>query len=152
MHCDQFWPFSKTCHFSNIRCFLKPFFAQNNSNVLLESFFHMFFRILIFDPNWAFCKAIAMHCDQFWPFSKTCHFSNIRCFLEPFFAQNNSNVLVESFFMFFRILIFDPNWAFCKGYSPCIVTNFGHFRKLVIFRILGVFWSRFLHRTTLMCF
>ena len=25
--------------------------------------------------------------------------------------------------MLFRILIFDPNWAFCKGYSACIVTN-----------------------------
>ena len=39
MHCDQFWPSSKTCHFSNIRSFFKPFFAQDNSNVPLESFF-----------------------------------------------------------------------------------------------------------------
>ena len=45
--------------------------------------------------------------------------------------------------MFFRILMFDPNWAFCKGYSSCVVTNFGDFRKLVILRILGVFWSGF---------
>ena len=31
------------------------------------------------------------------------------------------------------------------GYSPCIVANFGHFQNAVIFRILGVFWSGFLH-------
>ena len=49
--------------------------------------------------------------------------------------------------MFLRILIFDPNWS-----SSCVVTNFGDFRKPVILRILGVFWSGFLHRTTLMCF
>ena len=30
---------------------------------------------------------------------------------------------------------------FCKGYSLCIVTNFIHFGKQVIFRILGGFWN-----------
>ena len=45
--------------------------------------------------------------------------------------------------MLFRILIFDPNWAFCKGYSACIVTNFSNFRKLVIFRVVGVFLNPF---------
>ena len=29
------------------------------------------------------------------------------------------------------------------------MTNFGHFRKAVIFRILAIFWSRFLHKTIL---
>ena len=37
------------------------------------------------------------------------------------------------------------------GYSLCIVAIFGHFQNALIFRILAVFWSRFLHRTTLMC-
>ena len=45
--------------------------------------------------------------------------------------------------MFFRILILDPISAFCQGYGPCIVTNFGHFRKVVIFGILGVFSKPF---------
>ena len=35
-------------------------------------------------------------------------------------------------------------------YSPCMVANFGLFQNAVIFRILGVFWSLFLHTTTLM--
>ena len=52
--------------------------------------------------------------------------------------------------MIVSILIFERNSPLCKAYSLCIVANFGHFQKLVIFRILGVFWSRFLYRVTLM--
>ena len=37
------------------------------------------------------------------------------------------------------------------GYSLCIVAIFGHFQNALIFRILAVFSSRFLHRTTVMC-
>ena len=37
------------------------------------------------------------------------------------------------------------------GYSLCIVAIFGHFQNALIFPILAVFWSGFLHRTTLMC-
>ena len=36
------------------------------------------------------------------------------------------------------------------GYSPCIVADSGHFQTDVIFRILGVLWSGFLHITTSM--
>ena len=38
------------------------------------------------------------------------------------------------------------------GYSLCIVAIFSHFQNTLIFRILAVFQSCFLHRTTLMCF
>ena len=41
--------------------------------------------------------------------------------------------------------------AYLKAYSLCIVANFGHFKKLVISRTLGVSWSRFMHRTTVTC-
>ena len=37
------------------------------------------------------------------------------------------------------------------GYSLCIVAIFGHFQIALIFGILAVSLSRFLHRTTLMC-
>ena len=37
------------------------------------------------------------------------------------------------------------------GYSLCIVAIFGHFQNAFIFRILAVFGSLFLHRTTIMC-
>ena len=45
----------------------------------------------------------------------------------------------DVFRMFLNNLIFDPNWLFCKGYSPCIIADFSDFGTLVIFRILGVF-------------
>ena len=80
-------------------------------------------------------------------FSKSSHFSNIRCFLTRFFAQNNSNVIKESFFAcFFWILIFDPNWPFCKAYSLCAMADF---QNRLISRIFGVFSSGFSHRTSL---
>ena len=37
------------------------------------------------------------------------------------------------------------------GYSLCIVAIFGYFENVLIFKILAVFKSRVLHRTTLMC-
>ena len=36
------------------------------------------------------------------------------------------------------------------GYSPCMITNFGHFQNVLIFHILGVFGAVFLHTTTLL--
>ena len=47
--------------------------------------------------------------------------------------------------MFFGILIFEPKLGFCMGYSLCMITDF---QNGLISRIFGVFWSGFLHRTT----
>ena len=49
--------------------------------------------------------------------------------------------------MIFWILIFDPNWPFCQGYSLCTMADF---QNRLMSRIFGVFSSGFLHRTTLM--
>ena len=48
--------------------------------------------------------------------------------------------------MFFAILIFDPKSGFCMGYSLCVMADF---QNGFISRIFGVFYSGFLHRTTL---
>ena len=50
-----------------------------------------------------------------------------------------------NFDMFFGILIFEPKWAFCIGYSLCMMADF---QNAFISRIFGVFWSGFLHITT----
>ena len=47
--------------------------------------------------------------------------------------------------MFFGILIFDPKSGFCMGYSICMMADF---QNALISRIFSVFWSGFLHRTT----
>ena len=44
------------------------------------------------------------------------------------------------FDMFFGILIFDPKWEFCKGYSPCMMADF---QNALISRIFSVFWRCF---------
>ena len=50
------------------------------------------------------------------------------------------------FDMFFGNLIFDPKSGFCMGYSLCMMTDF---QNRLISRTFSVFWSGFLHRTTL---
>ena len=50
------------------------------------------------------------------------------------------------FDMFFGILIFDPKSGFCMGYSLCMMADF---QNGLISRTFSVFWSGFLHRTTL---
>ena len=49
------------------------------------------------------------------------------------------------FDMFFGILIVEPNCGFCMGYRPCMMADF---QNALICRIIRVFSSGFLHRTT----
>ena len=135
MHWDQFCQFSKNCHFSTIRCFLKLLLVKTT---LLNQFDH-------------FVKAIA---PALWPilliFKKLSFFFNIRRFFKPFIAQNNSNVLLQSFFKRFTELLFLNQFKhFVKAIAPALWPISPIFKK---FLISGVFWSRFLHRTTPMCF
>ena len=101
----QFWPFSKTCHFSNICYFLELFFAQNNSGVIVEWFFACFREFSFSPQSDHFAKAIAF---AWWPILailpnfQTLSFFEYLLFLEPFFAENNSGVIVEWFFACFR--------------------------------------------------
>ena len=81
---------------------------------------------------------------------KTPSFFEFWVFWGRFFTHKNSKVILQSFFTpFSAFFIFDHNWTFCKGYSLCVVANFGHFHNANIFRILGVFGGGFLHTTTL---
>ena len=57
----------------------------------LNAFFNFWPKLTILHGLWP------MHRGQFWPLSKCCNFSNIRCFLERFFARNKFNVVVQSF-------------------------------------------------------
>ena len=62
----------------------------------------------------------------FGSFQNALIFFNISCFLEPFFASNNLNVLVETLFACFRQFYFlTQTEYFCMGYSLCIMAIFG---------------------------
>ena len=73
--------------------------------------------------------------------------------MEAVFSIGQLQSFVETFLSCcFKFLIFHPKLEFFKGYSLWLVAIFGNFQNALIFRILAVFWSRFLHRTTAMCF
>ena len=48
--------------------------------------------------------------------------------------------------MFFGILIFDPKWGFCMGYSLCMMA---YFQNGLISRLFSIFWSVFCNTITL---
>ena len=118
-----------------------------------QSRFSHVFKNFNFGPKLSILQRLQpMYCDQFWPFSKSSDFSSIRCFFKPFFAHNNSNVLLESFLHDFQNFKFGPKLSILQRLQPMHCDQFFPFRKLVIFQIIGVFSGRFLHRTKLMCF
>ena len=53
------------------------------------------------------------------------------------------------FDMCFWILILDPKWGFCMGYSLCMMADF---QNGLISRIFGVFLSGFFHEKSVNAF
>ena len=107
--------------------------------------FDMFFGILIFEPKWGFSMGYSL-CMHDGRFSKSSHFSIIWCFWSGFLHRTTVNDLWNGFWHVFGILIFEPKWGFCMGYSLCM--HDGQFSKSSHFSIIWCFWSGFLHRTT----
>ena len=72
-------------------------------------------------------------------------------FRSGFLQKTTVTFLKNRFSHVFGILIFDPNLAFCQGYSLCMgysVCKMADSLNSLIFRIFGIFWSGFLQRTT----
>ena len=105
--------------------------------------FNMFFGILIFDPKWAFWMGYSL-CIMA-DFQNNLISRIFGVFWSAFLHRTTLNDFLNDFEMFFGILIFDPKWGFCMGYSLCIMADF---QNGLISRIFRVFWSGFLHRTT----
>ena len=113
----------------------------------------MLFAILIFDPNWPLCKVYSLCIVATFANFQNGHIFRILAFFWSPFLYNTTVMCFSALFrMLFGILIFDPNWPLCKGYSLCILAIFANFQNGLIFPVLAVFWSRFLHNTTVMCF
>ena len=106
--------------------------------------FDMFFGILIFDPKWGFCKGYIAF--AWWAIFKMVSFLEYSVFFEAVFCLEQLEMICRmDFDMFFRMLIFDPKWGFCKSYCLCMM---GDFQNGLISRKFSVFWSGFLHRRT----
>ena len=133
---------------------LGTFFAHNKSDVLVQIVFRTFLAFLIFDLKWPFSKGYSLCVvANFGHFQNALIFWILVVFWSSFFAHNKSNVLVRWFFTpFSHFQFLTQTDHFAKAiYSLCVVANFGHFENALIFWILGVFWSRFLHTTNRKC-
>ena len=139
------WPIFKMLSFLEYFVFFGAVFFTEQLYMISRMDFDMFFGVLIFEPKWGFCMgySLCMMADfQNALISRTFVF-----FLERFFALNNCKWFVEWMLTcFFGILIFEPKWGFCMGYSLCMMADF---QNALISRIFRVFWSGLLHRTTL---
>ena len=139
------WPIFKMLSFLEYFVFFGAVFFTEQLYMISRMDFDMFFGVLIFEPKWGFRMgySLCMMADfQNALISRTFVF-----FLERFFALNNCKWFVEWMLTcFFGILIFEPKWGFCMGYSLCMMADF---QNALISRIFRVFWSGFLHRTTL---
>ena len=70
-----------------------------------------------------------MYSGQFWPFLKCSHFSNIRCFLERFFAHNIFNVVAQWFAHLSAVFNFWPKLTILHGLYPIYRGQFWPFLK-----------------------
>ena len=116
---DRKWPFCKgysLCMMADFKSslisriigvFFGRLFAQNYSNGLQNWFLHVFGNFNV----WA--KLTILHDCRF---SKWSHFWNIWCFFRAVVCTELLCGCRIDFCMFLRILIFKPNWQFCKGY------------------------------------
>ena len=152
---DPNWPFCKgysPCMMADFQnrlisrtfgVFSIGFLHRTTLTWLKNRFLHVFW-ILIFDPNWLFCKgySLCMMADF-----QNGLISRVFCVLSSGFLHRTTLTWLKNRFSHvFRILIFDPNWPFCKGYSLCMMADF---QNRLISRIFGVFSSGLLQRTTL---
>ena len=100
----------------------------------------MFLNIVIFDPNWRSWKAYSpCIIANFSNFGTLVIFGILGVFGVDFCVEHFCRGCRDVFRMFLNILIFDPNWRFCKGYSPCVIAKFSNYGTLLIFRRWGVF-------------
>ena len=119
--------------------FFEAVFCTEQLEMICRMDFDMFFKILIFDSKWGFCKGYSV--CMIGDFENGLISRIFSVFWSAFWNQQLQMVCSMDFDMFFGILIFDPKWGFCKGYSLCMM---GDFENGLISRIFSVFWSGFL--------
>ena len=117
----------------------------------------MLLAFLIFNQTDHFAKTKALHGLkplQDGRFLRLSHFSNIWCFFEWFFPQNDSNLTVELFFpCFWHFLIFTLTDHFTRTIAFAWAIAFARwpiFKNCPTFPIFGVFSIPFFHRSTIM--
>ena len=135
------WAIFKMVSFLEYLVFFEAVFCLEQLKMICRMDFDMFFGILIFDPKWGFCKGYSL--CMMGDFQNGLISRIFSVFWSGFLPRTTRNDLWMDFDMFFGILIFDPKWGFCKGYSLCMIS---YFQNGLISRIFSVFWSGLLPR------
>ena len=106
--------------------------------------FDMFLEVLIFEPKWGVCMgySLCMMAD----FQNALISGIFRVFWAVFCTEQLWMICTMDFDLFLWVLFFKPKWGFFMGYSICMMVAF---QNAFISGIFLVFWSGFLHRTTL---
>ena len=90
---------------SQIFVFFSSGFLHITTPMFLQNKFSHVFGIFNFGPKVTILQGVyplhGLQPLQHSPFSTSSHFSNIWCFFQPFFPQNNSNLRLEWFFKCF---------------------------------------------------
>ena len=151
-------PIFKIVSFLEYLVFFRALFFGEQLYHSCRMVFRMFLAFLIFDPTCPFCKRYGLGMD--YSLCKIADFQNcpisriFGVFASSFFAQNNCAVLVERLFAcfwHFQFLIQTNNfvkaiflaWAIAFARWPI-------FTIVSFFEYLMFFFSRFLHRTTVL--
>ena len=84
--------------------------------------FDMFLEFFFLTQSDDFAKAIAF---AWWPILKMVSFLEYLVFFGAVFCTQQLEMICRmDFHMFFGILLFEPKWWFCKGYSLCMKADF----------------------------
>ena len=133
------------------------FFAQNNSNVLVELFLICFWHFQFLNQTDHFAKAIVFAwaiAFLRWPIFKIVSFLEYLVVFRAVFCTEQLQYSCRIVFcMILAFLLFDPNRLFCKDYSLCMgfsLCKMADFQNCLISPLFSDFSCGFLHRTTLM--
>ena len=118
------WPIFKMLSFLEYLVFFKQFFWTQLVEMICRMDFNLFFGILVFYPKWGFCMGYSL-----------CMMADFQNgLISRIFGVFSSGFLHRIFLMicrmdfdrFVRLLICDPRWGFCMGYSLCIMAKFSN--------------------------
>ena len=146
------WPFLaifKMLSFFEYKLFFAAVFCIKHRNMFVEMFFGCFREFYFLTQTEYLAWAIAF-VAVFGHFQNALIFRILAVFWSRFLHKKNSNVFVEMFFACFRQFYFLTQTEYF-AWAIAFVAIFGYFQNALTFLILAVFWSGFLHRTTLMC-
>ena len=136
----NFGQFQNALMFGILGVFWSGFFYKTSLMWSENRFSHLFGIFNFLTQTDRFAKAIAFASRPTLAIFKMLSFlENWVCFGVVFFTKQVSCCRRIVFRTFLAFLIFDPNRPFCKGYSLCVVANFGHYENAPIFRISGAF-------------